>query len=99
MYAHIIAIANKRLVTANDFEPYIGCHNWLTMDNDSLPEQDRVQVGNLTMDSVCEFSIRRVFLDNGAGGTVEILYYTNSHPGGIAYHLSADELAIRMEDS
>ena len=87
----IVRKAHERPVNTADFEEFIGCQNWLLIED---PEHgDEI---------VCEFVVRRVF-DNGR---VEILvgygqnymvdYNVNN---GVAMHIDADELAIRMDAS
>jgi hypothetical protein len=79
----IIGKANSGIVTADDFRRFIGCTNWMMAD-----------------DEVCKFIVRRVF-DNGR---VEIIVgmgpnyrIFKSIYNGVAWHIDADELAIRME--
>lgn len=88
----IVHIANERVVTAEDFEPFVGRHNWLTIDADDMPVK-----WDLPGDRVCKFTLRRIFPEKNA---VEILVNLDDLvPGGTAMYLDADELAIRMEDS
>lgn len=95
IYGTIEAIANERVVTADDFVTFVGLSNWLVIDAEDLPREDR-NADNFAEDAVCKFTIRRVFVE---AGKVEVIYFTRSHPEGIAMHLDADELAIRIEAS
>lgn len=99
MYDRIVGIAEKRVVVADDFA--IGESNWLLIDHDDIPREDREArfgegIRMRHSGVITRFEIRRIF--SGAG-KVEILVYFPSHPGGIVMHLDADELALRIEAS
>lgn len=85
----IIRKAHERVITSADFAEFVGCHNWLLMDCGDG-------------DMIVEFILRRVFDD----GKVEILVaigqnyeITRNVENGVAWHIDADELALRMDAS
>lgn len=102
MYEHITAIANERVVTGDDFRPLIGQSNWLTMDADDIPANQRCDRENLLAMSgidvgyVCSFTVKAVTPDDSVLIAVNI---DDLVPGGTHMWMDADELAIRIEDA
>lgn len=93
----IIRKAHERPVTAADFEEFIGCRNWLLVDFEDMSQTWRKFYHHEPVDVVCEFTLRRVFLDRNK---VDILVDIGEpFHGGTSCHIDADELAIRMDAS
>ena len=101
-YNSIVSIANERVVTTDDFAPFLSAEvglmseanrawtSWLLLDAGDLPDNDHDEC-------VTEFFVRRI----GFNGFVQIgAYYGRGiHRTWVAIWMQADELAIRMEAS
>ena len=103
-YEHIVGIANERVVTADDFRPFVGHRNWAVIDGEDLPVCDRTYHPNTAHDgeggyiaeqAICEIVIRQILNNNRVG----IVLHTAAYPNGWLMHIDADELAIRIEAS
>lgn len=88
-FEHIVNLANKRVVMASDFHPFIGAENWLLMDACDLPDDDE--------DMICAFKIRAA--DSRQNAVAILVKIHDTVPDGTLMWLDADELAIRMEAS
>ena len=92
----IIRKAHERVVTADDFRDFVGCHNWLLMEFENMSQSYRNHPMHPKCDVVTGFTLKRVF-DNG---NVEIIVDIGEpYHGGTVMHIPADELAIRMDAS
>jgi hypothetical protein len=111
MYEAITAIANERVVTADDFEPFV-CEwdapsqfdppitGFATFDAADFPASEIVGKCLPNSEVIGQFFIRRI-LD---ATTVEVglIYVPYRGTGMLTYvgrHIDADELAIRIEDA
>ena len=86
---------------AADFAAFIGARNYLTIDREHMSGawlRQNPHHAELCSGVVTGFTVRRVFT---MADTVEILVDLGDPnvAGGTLMHLSADELAIRMEDA
>src|SRR5580765_7686185 len=101
-FDRIVTVANMGVVTAADFQPFIGRENWLTMDLEDMPNAYRerlaIECPNFTPSGVvCPF---RVVGISSRQNIVRIAVHIDELvKGGTYMDLDADELAIRMEDS
>ena len=87
----IVTIANERVVTADDFKPFVGRSNWLSFDRseplgaDCEPFCAGIVYGFRLLGTLAHMNI--VTIDIDCGDRIRRMQMT------------PDELAIRMEDS
>lgn len=102
MFETIIRIAHERPVTADDFQPFVHCRNWMLYGEDNPDDATYVYD-----EAIYEFYLVRILNGNKVAiliphphaTAIELRAFNDDPRTGVLMHLDADELAIRMDAS